>query len=66
MIYHMLGNKTSFFVSHRLASGRFCDRIFVVDGGEIIADGPHDSIVKSCELYREMFEKQAQFYIDKG
>lgn len=66
MIYHMLGNKTSFLVSHRLASGRFCDRIFVVDGGEIIADGPHDSIVKSCELYREMFEKQAQFYIDKG
>ena len=66
MIYHMLGNKTSFFVSHRLASGRFCDRIFVVDGGEIIADGPHDSIVKSCELYREMFEKQVQFYIDKG
>ena len=66
MIYHMLGNKTSFFVSHRLASGRFCDRIFVVDGGEIIADGPHDSIDKSCELYREMFEKQAQFYIDKG
>lgn len=66
MIYHMLGNKTSFFVSHRLASGRFCDRIFVVDGSEIIADGPHDSIVKSCELYREMFEKQAQFYIDKG
>ena len=66
MIYHMLGSKTSFFVSHRLASGRFCDRIFVVDGGEIIADGPHDSIVKSCELYREMFEKQAQFYIDKG
>ena len=66
MIYHMLGNKTSIFVSHRLASGRFCDRIFVVDGGEIIADGPHDSIVKSCELYREMFEKQAQFYIDKG
>ncbi len=66
MIYNMLGNKTSFFVSHRLASGRFCDRIFVVGDGGIIADGPHDEIVKTCELYRDMFNKQASFYTKRS
>lgn len=62
MIYKMLENKTSFFVSHRLASCRFCDRIFLIQEGRLIADGSHDTLIKTCQLYKEMFNKQAQFY----
>lgn len=64
MMFNMLGDKTCFFVSHRLASSRFCNRIFVVDDGGIIADGTHKQLLDSCELYREMYHKQSQFYID--
>ncbi len=61
-IYRMLGDKTSFFVSHRLASCRFCDRIFVIDEGELVADAEHDELMRTCGIYREMFERQAEYY----
>lgn len=64
-LYKMLNDKTSFFVSHRLASSRFCDRIFVLNDGELISDGSHDELMKKCDLYREMFDKQSQYYVNK-
>lgn len=35
------GGKTSFFVSHRLSSTRFCDRILLIDGGKVAEEGRH-------------------------
>lgn len=64
MIYKMLENKTAFFVSHRLASCRFCDRIFVISEGQLIADGNHTELINCCPIYKEMFNKQAQFYVN--
>ena len=63
LIYNMLKNKTSFFISHRLASCRFCNRIFMIDDGRLIGDGNHDELMQSCSLYNEMFTKQAEFYV---
>ena len=63
LIYNMLENKTSFFISHRLASCRFCNRIFMIDDGRLIGDGNHDELMQSCSLYNEMFTKQAEFYV---
>ena len=63
-IYQLLHHKTSFFVSHRLASCRFCDRIFVINEGKLVSSGTHDELIQHCGLYREMFEKQAQFYVN--
>lgn len=65
LIYNMLKNKTSFFISHRLASCRFCNRIFMIDDGRLIGDGSHDELMKKCSLYNEMFTKQAEFYVKK-
>ena len=64
LIYKMLSNKLSFFISHRFASCRFCNRIFVINEGQLIADGSHNELYEECNLYREMFDKQAQFYVN--
>lgn len=40
----MTHGRTSFFISHRLASTRFCDRIIFVDGGKIAEEGTHDEL----------------------
>ena len=58
----MSGGKTSLFISHRLASTRFCDRIiFVADGG-ITEEGTHESLLASGGEYAKLFEVQSRYY----
>ncbi len=54
--------KTSIFISHRLASTRFCDNIAVFENGNIVEYGNHEGLIKKQGLYAEMFEKQAEYY----
>lgn len=54
--------KTSFFVSHRLSSTRFCDRILLIDGGNIAEEGTHEELLAAGGLYAEMFEMQSKYY----
>lgn len=59
----LVGDKTAFYISHRLSSCRFCDRIAVFSEGKIAEYGSHDELVKYPEgIYAEMFEAQAQYY----
>ncbi len=55
-------NRTSVFISHRLASTRFCDRILFIENGKIIEDGTHDQLMKKSGKYREMFDIQSHYY----
>lgn len=55
-------NKTSVFISHRLASTRFCDRILYIEDGKIAEDGTHDELMKKGGKYREMFDIQSHYY----
>lgn len=55
---------TSVFISHRLASTRFCDRILYMKDGRIEAEGSHQSLLKSCPDYKEMFHLQAKYYVE--
>ena len=58
----MTKGKSSVFVSHRLASTRFCDRIiFIADGG-IKEEGTHDELMKLNGAYAELFEVQSRYY----
>ncbi|WP_311487927.1 ABC transporter ATP-binding protein [uncultured Helcococcus sp.] len=57
-----MGNKTGIFISHRLASTRFCDEILFLDGGEISAKGSHQELMEKSKEYREMFETQGKYY----
>jgi len=57
-------NKTSIFISHRLASTRFCDRIILISDGEIAEVGTHDELMKKGGKYAELFEIQSHYYKD--
>lgn len=54
--------KTSFFVSHRLSSTRFCDRILLLDGGSIAEEGTHEELLAGKGIYAKMFEMQSKYY----
>lgn len=54
--------KTSFFVSHRLSSTRFCDRILLLDGGTVREEGTHEELLKKEGLYARMFTLQSHYY----
>ena len=58
----MTHGRTSFFISHRLASTRFCDRIIFVDGGKIAEEGTHDELLKNGGGYAYLFEVQSKYY----
>ncbi len=58
----IMQGKTAIFISHRIASTRFCDRIVLLDGGNIKETGTHDELMAAGGLYREMFEVQAKYY----
>lgn len=57
------GDKTAIYISHRLASCRFCDTIAVFDHGQIIQYGDHASLLAAEEgKYHELWHAQAQYY----
>ncbi len=58
----MTQGKTSVFISHRLASTRFCDRIILIDGGVIAEEGTHDSLLHMGGKYSNLFEIQSKYY----
>lgn len=58
----MTHGRTSFFISHRLASTRFCDRIIFVDSGKIAEEGAHDELLKNGGGYAYLFEVQSKYY----
>lgn len=54
--------KTTVYISHRLASTRFCDRIVLFENGEVKASGNHDVLLGTCEAYARMYQLQSQYY----
>ena len=59
----MAGNKTAIFISHRLASCRFCDRLLVFRDGEIAERGTHESLLAiPGGLYARMYSAQEEMY----
>lgn len=55
-------NCTSVFISHRLASTRFCDRIYLLDGATLAECGTHEQLMKQGGKYKELFDVQSQYY----
>lgn len=59
----MAAGKTAVFISHRLASTKFCDKIMFLDGGKITEFGTHEELMQRGGKYKEMFEIQSQYYV---
>lgn len=55
-------DKSSIFISHRLASTKFCDRIIYLKNGQILANGTHDELMNTCEDYKDLYNLQADNY----
>lgn len=58
----MTKEKTSFYISHRLSSTGFCDRILFLKDGEIIEEGKHEELMAKKGEYFKMFEAQSYYY----
>jgi ABC-type multidrug transport system fused ATPase/permease subunit len=59
---NLSSDKTCLFISHRLSSTRFADRILVMDKGSIVEDGNHQELITKQGIYSEMYRIQAAQY----
>ena len=57
-----LYNKSSLFISHRLASTRFCDRILFIADEKIVEEGTHEELLALGGKYAQLFEIQSKYY----
>ena len=55
-------DKISIFISHRITSTRFCDRIIYLENGEIAEYGTYEELMKLDGKYKKMFDLQAKYY----
>ena len=58
----LMKGKTTVFISHRLASTRFCHRIVLIGDGRILEEGTHGELLAKKGRYYELFETQAKYY----
>ncbi len=59
-------DKTAIYISHRLSSTRFCDRIILLDDAKIAETGTHDELLALGGKYAEMFETQSRYYREEA
>ena len=58
----MTRGRSSVYISHRLASTRFCDRILLVEGGRIAEEGSHSQLLSLGGRYAQLYEVQSKYY----
>lgn len=58
----VLKNRGCILISHRLASSKLCEKIFVISNGKIIEEGSHEELMIKKGVYKEMFTSQKQWY----
>lgn len=62
----MTENKTAIFITHRLSAVKLADAVVVFDNGELKEYGTHGQLYAKNGIYKEMFDKQAEFYREKS
>ncbi len=54
----IMKNRTCFMIAHRFSTVISADRIVVMDKGRIVADGKHQDLIKTCQVYKNLYETQ--------
>ena len=54
--------KTAIFISHRMSSTKFTDKVLVLDGGKVVAFDSHEKLLKINTIYKDLFQAQAQYF----
>lgn len=60
--HEMVKDKTSVYISHRMSSCRFCDKILVFDKGLVAEQGTHEELIDKKGIYHKLWNAQAQYY----
>ena len=58
----LIQNKTAVYISHRMSSCKFCDRIVVLGGGRILEEGSHETLLANKGTYCELYSAQEAYY----
>ena len=61
-INKLINNHSAIFISHRLSSTKFCDRVIMLDNGRIIESGNHQELLNENGEYAKLFNMQAEYY----
>ncbi len=62
--HNITKDKIAIYISHRLSSCRFCDKIAVLNEGKITQYGNHDELMAESGIYSDMWNMQAQYYVE--
>lgn len=62
----LIGDKTAIYISHRLASTRFCHEVAMFEHGELVELGTHEELLEKEGPYSKLFQVQAQYYQEEG
>lgn len=60
----LVKGKTAIFISHRMSASKFSDRILILEDGKISGNGSHEDLLKTNTLYKNLFDAQAQYYLN--
>ena len=66
MYQQLTAGRSSVYISHRLASTRFCDRILLLENHRIAEEGTHEELLQLGERYAELFDVQKKYYQESG
>lgn len=58
----LVQGKTTLYISHRMSSCKFCDRIIVMEQGKVEEEGTHDTLLKENGVYAQLWNAQAEYY----
>ncbi len=61
---HLIQNKTAVYISHRMSSCKFCDRIIVLENGQIVEEGTHQTLLAKGGKYCALYQAQAEYYVN--
>ena len=64
-LMHITKNRTTVVIAHRLSTVRHADQIIVMDQGNIVEQGTHDSLLKQSGIYRDLWRVQAGLRTDE-